>query len=165
MAEYTWTHGSCTVTLDTRELDNLIKKEPERAARIIKSTAFRVESYAKHRAPVDTGALKNSIYTNLYGQSGIARMALNAARHTVVSHRKGKSPSKKTMKKAQAWADKRYIPLPSPKSPYEAIVGPSVEYGIYVEAGTRRMKARPYLGPAVEAARQEFLTKWKDLFA
>lgn len=32
-----------------------------------------------------------------------------------------------------------------------AIVFVGAEYGIYVEFGTARMSARPYLGPAVEA--------------
>lgn len=32
-----------------------------------------------------------------------------------------------------------------------------VEYGIYVEMGTRHMAAQPYLGPAAEAVRSDFL--------
>lgn len=32
----------------------------------------------------------------------------------------------------------------------KAIIGPSVEYGKYVEFGTRHMPARPYLRPAFE---------------
>lgn len=32
-----------------------------------------------------------------------------------------------------------------------AVVGPSVDYGKYVEFGTRRMGARPYMRPAAEA--------------
>ncbi|MBG6085816.1 HK97-gp10 family putative phage morphogenesis protein [Zhihengliuella flava] len=31
-----------------------------------------------------------------------------------------------------------------------AEVGPTVEYGIYVELGTSRMAAQPYLGPAAD---------------
>lgn len=31
------------------------------------------------------------------------------------------------------------------------VVGPSVAYGIFVEMGTRRMGARPYMRPAAEA--------------
>lgn len=38
--------------------------------------------------------------------------------------------------------------LPSDLS---AVVGPSVNYGIYVEMGTRRMGARPFMRPAAEA--------------
>lgn len=33
------------------------------------------------------------------------------------------------------------------------VVGTNVEYAAYVELGTRRMSARPYLRPALEAAR------------
>jgi len=32
----------------------------------------------------------------------------------------------------------------------EIIVGTNVEYAIYVEKGTRRMRAQPYLTPAIE---------------
>ena len=161
MAEYTWTNGACSVALDMRELEKLIKEEPARAARIIKATAFQVEAEAKSRAPVDTGALKNSIYSNLYGQSGLARMALQAQRKTVVMRRRA---SKRVRARAQRWADKRYIPLPQPGSVYEAIVGPSVNYAIYLEFGTFRMAAKPYLKPAVEAARAQYAERWKELF-
>lgn len=36
-------------------------------------------------------------------------------------------------------------------------VGPSVYYGIFVEMGTRRMGARPYMRPAAEAAGPKFV--------
>ena len=35
-------------------------------------------------------------------------------------------------------------------------VGTSVHYGVYQEYGTRSIPARPYLGPALEAARRKF---------
>jgi HK97 gp10 family phage protein len=35
-------------------------------------------------------------------------------------------------------------------------VGPSVRYGLYVELGTRRMGARPYLRPAAEVNLPKF---------
>ena len=43
-------------------------------------------------------------------------------------------------------------------------VGDGVEYGIYQEMGTSRMAAQPFLIPAVEAVRQMFVNKWKELF-
>lgn len=36
------------------------------------------------------------------------------------------------------------------------IVGPSVNYGAFVEFGTRRMAARPYMRPAAEAVLPKF---------
>ncbi len=44
-----------------------------------------------------------------------------------------------------------------------AIVGTHVEYAPYVEYGTHRMAARPYLGPAAEAVRPGFEAAMKGL--
>lgn len=37
-------------------------------------------------------------------------------------------------------------------------VGPSVNYGVYVEMGTRRMAARPYMRPAAAQAASGFVS-------
>lgn len=47
--------------LDMRELKRIIAKEPIKAAQIIAETAHVVVGEAQKRAPVDTGALKNSL--------------------------------------------------------------------------------------------------------
>lgn len=39
------------------------------------------------------------------------------------------------------------------------IVGPSVKYGLWVEVGTRRMAARPFMRPAAEANLPKFLER------
>ncbi len=44
-----------------------------------------------------------------------------------------------------------------------AIVSTHVEYAPYVEYGTRRMAARPYLGPAAEAVRPSLEAAMKRL--
>jgi HK97 gp10 family phage protein len=44
-----------------------------------------------------------------------------------------------------------------------AIVGPSVFYGLFVEMGTRRMGARPYMRPAAEAVLPKFAGTIKAL--
>lgn len=44
-----------------------------------------------------------------------------------------------------------------------AEVGPSVEYGIYVELGTHKMAARPYLIPSAEAERPKLNARIKDV--
>ena len=38
------------------------------------------------------------------------------------------------------------------------------EYGIYVELGTTKMAARPYLIPAVERAYETYLVAWHQAF-
>jgi HK97 gp10 family phage protein len=47
--------------LNTKKLDEIIAKEPGRAAGIVKRFSFKIEAGAKMNAPVDTGALKSSI--------------------------------------------------------------------------------------------------------
>ena len=39
---------------------------------------------------------------------------------------------------------------------HTVVIGTSVEYAPYVELGTRRMKARPYLRPAIENHKDEY---------
>lgn len=41
-------------------------------------------------------------------------------------------------------------------------VGTNVEYAVYVEMGTRKMKAQPYLRPATENHLQEYKTIIED---
>ena len=56
-----------SVKLDTRKLDQLISQVDPRAVAIVKGGAFSVEGKAKTLAPVDTGALKNSLHTEQKG--------------------------------------------------------------------------------------------------
>jgi HK97 gp10 family phage protein len=59
--------ATITVKLDTRALDKLAASLNMETDRVIASAAFQVEAEAKVRAPVDTGALKNSIHTEPKG--------------------------------------------------------------------------------------------------
>jgi HK97 gp10 family phage protein len=46
-----------------------------------------------------------------------------------------------------------------------ATVGPSVDYGIYVEFGTRRAGARPFMRPAAEKVLPQFAAAVKSALA
>jgi len=65
------------VTTDTSRLNNIIAASGRNNARFIKTVGFAVEALAKTKAPVDTGALRNSIYTETGGiDEGIADTGL-----------------------------------------------------------------------------------------
>lgn len=64
-----------------------------------------IQAGAQNRSPVDTGALRNSVTSELQRNGGTLR----------------------------------------------GEVGPTVNYGAYVELGTSRMRAQPYLRPATDA--------------
>lgn len=50
-------------------------------------------------------------------------------------------------------------------SDVSAVVGPSVEYGLYVEMGTRNMGARPFLRPAADAVLPGFPNRVRAILA
>lgn len=125
-----------SVTVDTKALDKLIGELDPRAVKVIAKAATDVETGAKVRAPVLTGALRASIFTAIKNEGLTAE------------------------------------------------IGPSVEYGVYVELGTGRrgatsniqrpegvkyskdwpgISAHPFLIPALEAIRKSFLEAWKQL--
>ena len=92
-----------------------------------------VESQAKSLAPVDTGRLAGSIHT-------VAQVGLKT------------SPVTK-------FGDK---PIEAPTRLGEVYVGTSVDYAPYMEYGTVKTDAQPFLRPALAIAKGEALTIVED---
>lgn len=124
-----------TVTLDTRVLDAIVRNLGGNVADAVAKAAFAIEARAKVRAPVDTGALRASIYTSLAG-GGRSSDAMADAR--------SRNPDVET------------TPLPVPRDKHTAYVGPSVEYATALEFGSAGRAAQPYLIPAVRETEAEF---------
>jgi hypothetical protein len=110
--------------LDTRVLDA-----------IIKNLGGNVANAVAKAAPVDTGALRASIYTSL--QNGVRGTDAMGEAHA-------RNPQVETH------------PLPTPNDNHTAYVGPSVEYGAAIELGSVRRAGTPYLQPAVRETEDEF---------
>lgn len=126
--------------LDTKVLDALIANLDGNMTDAVTKAALMVEQRAKLRAPVQTGALRASIYVSMRRSSnGVA--AMNNARL--------RRPGVKT----QA--------LPTPSNDFTAFVGPSVEYGAEVELGAARRAGTPYLQPALRETERDI----RDLLA
>src|SRR5262245_40306010 len=108
-------------------------------SQIVRKSAFDVERYAKQGAPVDTGALKNSIYTVTEDSSGFGRARPDVAPGASL--------------------------FPEVHRPPEghALVVVGVSYGIFQELGTIHMAAHPYMYPAAVRARPEFLAAFNRL--
>lgn len=116
-----------TTTIDRRVLDGILKNLDGNIEKAVAVLAFGVEGRAKINAPVDTGALRASIYTSV--------------------RRGGSHP--------RSFSGVTYEQLPMPANNTTAYVGPSVEYGAAVELGTTRRAATPYLIPAVRQTERE----------
>lgn len=110
------------------------------ASAIVRKAAFDVQATAQGKAPVATGFLKSSIYTvttesSSYGQG-------------VVGGGAGSSL------------------LPSVETPSDAttaFIAVGANYGVYLEFGTSRMAARPYMTPAADEVAPSFVAAWERL--
>lgn len=122
-----------SIEVDTSGINRILDNLGPNAERALKRAAFQIESRAKQKAPVDTGALRSSIYTRI-----------------------GRGPDTSTV-----GADR--TPLPEPGGDLVAHIGPSVHYGIYVEMGTHRAAAQPYLLPAVRETEAELAEIFRDV--
>lgn len=113
-----------SVTVDTVRLNRIVRNVDGNMGDVIATIAFAIERQAKINATpfVDTDAHRSSIYAKL--KAG------------------GHQPDQRD--------GVVYVDIPEPESELEAIVGPTVEYGIWLELGTNHMAAQPYLLPAVE---------------
>lgn len=123
------------VTVDTSRLNRILKNLPGNTHDYVRAAAFSIEAKAKMNAPVDTGALRNSIYTRIGTQvDGGPRAHAEA---------KSRNP------------DAALAELPQPPNNTTAHVGPGVDYAQDVEFGTHRQSAQPYLVPAVQQVTRE----------
>lgn len=99
-----------------RKLKNKGKQAQVATNRQLELSSLRIKRSAKVNAPVDTGMLKNTIFSVKAG-----------------------------------------------KLTYK-VVSP-VRYAIYVEKGTRKMRAQPYLKPAIDAERPKLISNLRKIYS
>ena len=116
---------------------------PTKRDEIVTKAAFEIEAGAKKLAPVDTGALRSSIFTKTKRRSGFRGAAADA---------QDKNPKVKNIPESEFDVDAG-----------EALVGSSVEYAFWVEHGNHKIPARPFLGTALEMVRDKFEKMLKEL--
>ena len=147
------------IIIDTKEVDRVAAALGKNRDAIVRIIGFDIESAAKQLAPVDTSALRNSIYTET-NQVGTFNVAESKA--------KGANSKVNT------------IQHPKPDEGF-VNVGPSVDYAESVEFGhgfgvsygagggvdfaKGFVRAQPYLVPAAESVSQKFNSgeRWKGL--
>jgi HK97 gp10 family phage protein len=136
------------VTIKFNHLDEVTEIARDVLEDVTKIVAVEVRARAKQNVTnvdaVDTGNLRASIYTRFYNFDGRPNR-LNIG---------GRFYSTKQKREIEVDPNKLGEPIPPPKKRLEAHVGVAAEYGMYIEFGTVRMAARPYLTPAATEVRK-----------
>lgn len=115
--------------------DDVASALPDILSKVVRKTAFEIQSDAQSLAPRDTGFLANSIYVRTSKDSTYSQV---------------EQPTKKDASLLQE--------VEAPPDDQTAYVAVGANYGLYVELGTIHQAPQPYLTPAVEAG-QEALEK------
>ena len=124
-------------------------------------------TYITERGAIDTGLLRNSITYALGGQAP-AKATYQAAygsNRKTKGKDKGKRYSAKS-KKAGTVGKGSYSGTAPADGDHETSVyiGTNVEYAPYVELGTVKMTARPFLRPAIENFQDEYRQLFQKAF-
>lgn len=132
------------VKLDTKELDRIAAQLDTNRTRICVRFAFQAEGLMKQLAVKDTSAMANSVYTVTKDDDGYSQAAGDAH---------AKRPNVETE------------PHPKPEGNIIARVGPCVNYAGYVEFGTSKMAAQPFVGPSIESLADRYNSgkEWEEL--
>ena len=119
-----------------------------------------VEGQAKLLAPKDTGYLAASITTQAYGGEGT--QPENPAKYEGVktfdtSTHKGKAQMYRDLFRKEGYSSWEMM-IQSPKEEGEVYVGTPLEYAPYMEFGTVRTSAQPFLRPSLDLAMGKVIT-------
>jgi HK97 gp10 family phage protein len=134
-----------TVRANTARLDRAGGVIKAAAEQIVRNSAQNISDRAKQTAPVDTGALRQSIYLN-DGDASTYATSVSVARQL--------NPDAQIVNEV----DPEFAISLSHggSSGYTVVVGAGVNYAIYQEYGTRHMRAQPFMIPSAESERGNF---------
>lgn len=120
---------------DFNHTPELLAAIHEGARKAVKKAAFDVEARAKQNAPVDTGYMRNALYT----------VTTDGSNYTS--------------------GDKTLPQVPVPSDDLTAIVAAGASYSEYVENGTRFAPAQPFLMPAADSVKGSLTKVFAALMA
>jgi HK97 gp10 family phage protein len=137
---------SASVVIKFDHTKEVGQKMNQRMHEIVDESALAVQTRASQIAPVDTGALRNSIYVNNGDQSDYNLRTATA---------RGLNPDMNALEEI----DPEFVIAVS-SSPgvdsYISVVGVAADYGLFQELGTRHHRAQPFMLPSALGVQDDF---------
>jgi HK97 gp10 family phage protein len=112
--------------------------------RAVVEAATGIQTLASQIAPIDTGALRNSIYVNTGSDSDYS---------TRVATSRGLN---RDMIPLDELSPEFVIPLAGSNTGNVAVVGVAAHYGLFLEEGTVFQPPQPFMRPASESVSDDF---------
>lgn len=137
---------TASIQVDLTKLGRLTKELRPRLEDVVAVAAHNIERHAKDLVPVDTGATKSSIYVNIAGQDSSYSEGASGAR----SARPGVGITPEVK--------------PEGEKGLAATIGPSTDYALALELGSKGRPARPFLIPSLQAQRGPFMEAVRAVF-
>jgi len=130
------------IKFNDKILKNILKNLGGNTSRAIEKVAKRIKAEAQQNAAVDTSSMKLGIHIRVGHRVDEGDAARLAARNVNT--------------------DAVLVELPTPKDNNSAYIGPAVEHGLFVELGTSRQVAQPYLLPAVRRIERDMAQDFRQ---
>jgi HK97 gp10 family phage protein len=142
--------GSITASIVVRSnhIGTLVTHLEQRMHEIVDEAAGQVQTRASQIAPVDTGALRNSIYVNNGDASDYSQRVGTA---------QSLNPDMVALEEITPEFVISVSTSPGDES-YLSVVGVAADYGLFQELGTSRNRAQPFMLPSALGAQGDFET-------
>ena len=132
----------------TDNSDEVLEAAENAILRALEAVGLQAAGDAVLRAPTDTGLLKNSI---AYAVDGKTPVTPGGSSSYTADRAKGSEPIRSGSYSGS---------IPESKGKHYVAVGSNTEYAAYVEKGTSKTRAQPFLQPAIE----NNLSQYKEIF-
>lgn len=145
-----------TLTVTEDNTQQFLDEEELAVLAALEAAGLVAEGYAKRLCAVDTGRLRNSITHAIAGEEPAVKKYAPNQVHAVTKVTKKNGTAGQPVKDV---SEGEYVGVP-PKQKNTVYIGTNVVYAPYVEVGTSRMKAQPFLKPAI----RDHIDEYKQIF-
>lgn len=144
---------SFSFTIDNDKRREVLQELETRIPKALEACGMQIENYAKLKAPVDTGLLRNSITHAVYGKSPAVSSYKSNATHATTPATVARGTAGLPVDPIRTGSYEGVMSTKT-KSVY---VGTNVEYAAYQELGSSRSSPQPYLKPALFDHKDEYM--------